>query len=586
MKKSFVLFFSPLVLFFGLVFFSQVDLQATAQSGPTKLPTTLSGVVADAAGPVSGATVQVMGAPNRTTTDKDGAFTLSGISWSKAVTLSAYEPGSMVGWVTFDPKAEDFAGVPQRIEIFLKPLPLKDNHEYAWFSFEGVSGSASCGLCHREYDEWKADAHSQAAQNPRFLTIYRGTNVAGELGQRTVYGNKGAALPPDPTKPYYGPGYKLDEPMRDGNCAACHTPLAAKISNQKNCGWSGCHTSLTSERATTSIMDPGVSPLGLTGDAAEGISCDFCHKVGGVRLDAETELPLPDMPGILSLRLYRPSGDDQVFFGTFGDVARRVSYSPIEAESKYCAACHYGVFGGVVGSGRVTGGALIYNSYGEWLDSPYSDPDTGKTCQDCHMPALDTKISVYPERGGIQRDYVELHNHTMPGVTDKELLQNSVTMRSKAQHNGDQLSVEVSITNDQTGHHIPTDAPIREMILIVEAVDAAGKPLPLNQGPMLPAYSGNYAGLPGKSFAKILRDDWTGEAPTAAYWRPVTIIEDTRLPAMKTDTTRYTFSLPAGKIAEVKIRLLFRRAFQQLAELKGWSDPDILMEEATIRVER
>ena len=52
-----------------------------------------------------------------------------------------------------------------------------------------------------------------------------------------------------------------------------------------------------------------------------------------------------------------------------------------------------------------------------------------------------------------------------------------------------------------------------------------------------PAYSGNYAGQPGKTFAKVLRDEWTGETPTAAYWRPVTIVEDTRLAALATDTT-------------------------------------------------
>jgi hypothetical protein len=202
------------------------------------------------------------------------------------------------------------------------------------------------------------------------------------------------------------------------------------------------------------------------------------------------------------------------------------------------------------------------------------------------MPVLDTKISVFPETGGIERDYVELHDHYMPGASDEKLLQNSVTMKSKTNRAGDRLNLEVSITNDQTGHHIPTDAPIRQMLLVVEAVDAAGKPLTLSQGPVLPEYSGNYANQPGKSFAKILKDTWTGEAPTAAYWRPVTVVEDTRLAAMATDTTRYAFNLPAGKTATVKVRLYFRRAFEELAKQKGWTDPDILMEQTTIQVEK
>ncbi len=488
-----------------------------------------------------------------------------------------------MGWATLNPGAAEWkAG--SAISITLKPLPEKDNNEYPWFSFEGVKGSASCGLCHREYGEWQADAHSQAAKNPRFITMYTGTDVKGRQGQPTQWGTYGGtALPADPSKPYYGPGFQLDTPNRAGNCATCHTPVASKAPNRQNCGWGGCHTALTIERSQ-GIIVPHTIPLPSSGDGAEGITCDFCHKVGDVLLDPKTRLPLPDMPGILSMRLYRPDEGQQVFFGTLVDVARRVSYSPLESKSEFCAPCHYGVFGGVVGTGTVTGGTLIYNSYGEWLDSPYSDPKTGQTCQQCHMPVSSANYFVFPERGGLTRDYVPLHDHTMPGASDEKLLQNAVTLKSTARREGDTLQVEVSVTNDKTGHHVPTDAPIRSMILVVEALDAGGKRLPLSQGPVNPAWAGNYAGQPGKSFAKVLKDEWTGETPTAAYWRPVSIVEDTRLAAMATDTTGYTFALPAGQAAQVKVRLIYRRAFQALAEQKGWTDPDFLMEEAMIPV--
>lgn len=588
MKKAFLLaVLTSLLLLTGFLFFAPVSAKTAGRlpAAGLQLPTTLTGAVVDAKGPVSGAEVQVKGTPNKTTTAKDGSFKLKGIDWTKPVTLVASAPNYFVGWIILDPTSPEWKGLPE-IKITLKPVYTTDNYQYNWFSFDGVKGSASCGLCHREYKEYLADAHSQSAQNPRFLSIYTGRNVQGQDGQRTVYGSNGKALPPDPSRPDYGPGYKLDEPMRNGNCATCHTPLAGKIANEKNCGWSGCHTNLTSERATTKIMDPGVSPLNLTGDAGEGVTCDFCHKVSGVVLDPRTKLPLADMPGILSMKLSRPSGDSQIFYGTFGDVTRRVSVSPIQSKSEFCAPCHYGVFGGIVGSGQVSGGVLVYNSYGEWLDSPYSNPKTGKTCQDCHMQVLDTAVSVFPEKGGTPRDYVPFHDHAMPGASDEKLLQNAVTMKSRTSRAGDKLQLEVSITNDQTGHHVPTDAPMREMILVVEAVDAAGKPLAFGQGPALPEWAGNYAGQPGKVFAKVLRDEWTGEFPTAAYWRPVTIVQDTRIAAKATDTTRYTFNLPAGQAARVNVRLIFRRANQELMQQKGWTDPDILMEADTIRVEK
>lgn len=326
-------------------------------------------------------------------------------------------------------------------------------------------------------------------------------------------------------------------------------------------------------------------PQFLDGDAAEGITCEFCHKIGDVVFDPETNLPRPDMPGILSVRLHRPADDSQqVFFGTLVDVTRQDTYLPLLSESEFCAGCHYGILGGVIGVGTVTGGVLVYSSYSEWLESPYSDPETGMTCQDCHMPVSSADWFVSPVRGGLTRDYVELHNHTMPGAADENLLQNSVTMESSAQRSGDQLQVQVSITNDQTGHHIPTDVPIRSMILVVEALDADGELLELLEGPVNPAFSGDYGGLPGRTFAKVLRDDWTGETPTAAFWRPVTIVEDTRLAALATDTTSYTFSAPAGTEVTVNARLIFRRAFYELMQQKGWNDPDILMEHETIQL--
>jgi hypothetical protein len=120
----------------------------------------------------------------------------------------------------------------------------------------------------------------------------------------------------------------------------------------------------------------------------------------------------------------------------------------------------------------------------------------------------------------------------------------------------------------------------------VTALDANGKTLVLSQGPALPTWTGNYSGQPGKTFAKVLKDEWTGETPTAAYWRPVSIVEDTRLAPYATDSSTYTFTLPAGSPASIKISLVYRRAYQQLEQQKGWTDADILMAESTITVEK
>jgi hypothetical protein len=64
----------------------------------------------------------------------------------------------------------------------------------------------------------------------------------------------------------------------------------------------------------------------------------------------------------------------------------------------------------------------------------------------------------------------------------------------------------------------------------------------------------------------------------------VRIVADTRLAAFATDISRYTFNAPIGKPATIEARLIFRRAFQQLAKWKGWDDPDIVMKQETITV--
>lgn len=579
------------IAFLAYLSFALVQAQASAPGGAVTTPTPppgvrISGVVANSEGPVAGATVRIYMTQNKTATAADGSFTLGGVNASRLFTVTAWAPGYYVGWTAVQPNSPEVtAGRP--ISITMKPHYTGDNPQYVWFSFEGVKGSESCGLCHTENPEWQADAHSQAAVNPRFLSLYAGTDVKGRKGPLTKFTALGKVVPPEPGQPDYGLGFRLDYPTRAGNCAACHTPLASKIPNTQNCGWLGCHTSVTAEWSQ-GIVPPGPMPLDLTGDAAEGITCDFCHKIGDVYLDPKTKLPLPDMPGILGYRLYRPVEGQQLFFGTFDDIPRRNTYLPLQQESAFCAPCHYGVFGGVVGVGHVAGGVLIYNSYGEWLESPYSDPKTGKTCQDCHMPTVDYNYIVFPERGGMAREGNLIHNHRMPGAADEALLQNSVTMTTTARLDAGRkrIVVDVSITNDKTGHHVPTDAPIRHMILVVQAKDGSGRPLALRSGPTLPGWAGNYAGQPGRTYAKVLRDEWTGEEPTAAYWRPVTIVADTRLAAYATDRSRYEFELPAGTgAATVEARLVYRRAFQKLMEQKGWQDPDIVMEQGTIALE-
>jgi hypothetical protein len=170
------------------------------------------------------------------------------------------------------------------------------------------------------------------------------------------------------------------------------------------------------------------------------------------------------------------------------------------------------------------------------------------------------------------------------GATDQASLQNAVSMTATAQLQAGQLLVNVQIINDKSGHNVPTDSPLRHVMLVVQAKDSQGKPLALRTGATLPTWAGNYAGQAGLAFAKVLRDSWTGETPTAAIWRPIEVVTDTRLAPFAMNRSSYAFALPTGIPASVEVRLIYRRAYQQLAEQKGWDDPDVVMEQATIQL--
>jgi len=472
-------------------------------------------------GPVAGATVRQKTTPNATTSAADGSFALGGLPEGITTTVTAWHEGFLVGWA-------DVVAPQDGVIISLKRHYTSDNSEYAWFPSNEPSDPISCINCMVANPQWQVNAHASSGTNPRFFSLYNGTDVQGTMP--------------------VAPGYKLDFPGTAGNCATCHAPAAAVR---------GPRTF-----AAADMND-------LQGVEREGVFCEFCHKVGHIYLDAASGLPYENAPGVLSMRLYRPEtgGAEQLFFGPFDDVTRRVSYSPVQKTSQFCAPCHqFSMWG-----------TPIYESFREWLESPY--PGLGIECQTCHMKPTGVDYFVYPEKGGLMREPQLIASHLQPGASNVELLQNTVEMTLAAEQVAGRLQVSVAITNTEAGHHVPTDFPGRHMILLVTATSGRDSPLPLLSGPTVAAWGGEVAGRPGKAYAKVLRDVITGESPVVSYWRQTLIESDNRIPAFGSDVSSYDFALPegGGQIG-VEARLLFRRAFQSLVDQRGWDLGEITME--------
>ena len=538
----------------------------------------VSGVVRDSTGAtLGGAVVRVKASPTSTVTDAAGRFTLEGFPPARRVRVTAWRDGHHIGGANAWPWNS-------ALDLVLSPYPQIDETEYAWQppAAEGRSAVSAwvtersldlaaavsvdrllkplsdhvelgCQDCHPSiYEAWSQSAHALGATNVRFTTMYNGTNSQGDRSPATRYVSSRdygrIPVPPDTSEPYYGPGFKLDFPDTAGNCATCHLPT------------------LVAEES------PYADPNQASGVHAQGTHCDFCHKTSAVALNPQTGAPYPNRSGALSIELMR-STEPGLFFGPYDDVDfGRDTYSPLFAQSDVCASCHSASFWGVP----------IYQSFNEWQASPYAAE--GTTCQHCHMAPDGVTTNIAPRRGGVERDPRTISTHRFPGASDDALLQGAAELDVVVSRDAERLSVEVSVTNASAGHHLPTGSPLRQILLIVSATDEQGRELPLDEGAVLPQWAGDLAGTPGAYFAKILEQLWTGQAPTAAFWTPTRIAEDSRLPARATRTSRYSFAASGTSEVTVEARLLLRRAYDELATQNGWSMSDVLMAREQVSV--
>jgi Cytochrome c554 and c-prime len=487
-----------------LVFF-----RAPAESsGPTRTdgPDDLTGTVRDN---VAGACVRFKGTVVSTVSDDAGRFRLPRPSGVARITAS--KEGYCIAGTSAD---------VMPLSLALVRLPETDNEDYRWVSSTPGAGRHDCGNCHEDiYREWSVSAHSRSAIGKRFLNLYDGSDWVGRAGA----------------------GWSLlrDNPNGAGVCNSCHVPTMPFDA------------------------DAYFDIRNAKGVAAQGVHCDYCHKIEGV---GDGKLGVSH--GRFNLRLLRPT-EGQLFFGPLDDVDRgEDSFSSLYRDSRYCASCHEGTVFGVA----------VYTTFSEWQASPAAR--AGKQCQTCHMAPTGRMTNVAPDHGGIERDPKTLANHRFFAGSPEEMLRGAVSLSATARREGGTVRAEAEVRADGAGHRLPTGFIDRHLLLVVEAFDADGKPLPVKDGPVLPSVAGKaLAGGAGKLYAKLLKD-FDGHSP-APFWKADPDAVDTRLVPGEPD--RLTFVFPEGT-TRLRLRLLYRRFWQQVADEKRWPDNEIVIAEREVSV--
>ncbi len=362
------------------------------------------------------------------------------------------------------------------------------------------SPADSCRSCHpNHYNEWSGSMHAYALKDPVFAAVR-------DVGQ-SVY------------------AFALD-----GACEKCHSPIGQRSGEIK---WGPYDIS------------------GLSPQSQEGIGCDLCHTITAINSISNAGIVLS--PG------------DTKYGSIKNPVANnfhKSEFHPLYHESAYCGACH----------DLITDSGLELEAvFREWQQGGLAV--TGKSCFDCHMETYQGPATP----GGPVRT---LHRHSMEGADlalidfpfKAEQLQRVTNMLRSALSlqveapatvaSGGQLNFQVKLTNDNTGHNVPTGVPFnRQMWLSIVVQNQAGAVLYSSGG--LDANEDlmdEHSQFPERDTAlfnaqaTMLRAD---SIPTGATWEAAYLTN----PSLRAGETRiidYGFVVPSGTTGDLTLAVELR----------------------------
>ena len=189
------------------------------------------------------------------------------------------------------------------------------------------------------------------------------------------------------------------------------------------------------------------------------------------------------------------------------------------------------------------------------------------------MAPTGTLTNIASGHGGIPRDPRTLASHGLLPGGRAAMLRQCLHVSGRLERAGGEARAVVEVRADNVGHRVPTGFPDRHLVLVVDGLTADGRPLPARAAPLLPGVAGkDLAGRAGRLYAKVLKD-FDGRIP-APFWRADPDLTDTRLVPGSTDRLEVMFP---GEVRQIRVRLLYRRSWPQVAETKDWPDNEIVL---------
>ncbi|WP_406660080.1 multiheme c-type cytochrome [Methanolobus sp. ZRKC3] len=375
------------------------------------------------------------------------------------------------------------------------------------YSSDEFTLTSKCTSCHAfAYSEWEGTMHSNAYVDPFYLKEVEAAS-------------------------------KDTDGLVDTFCSRCHTPIG-----------------VVSEEI------PPIDGSQMSEIAKEGVQCDFCHTVSG-------------STGVGNAPFIVTPGDTK--WGPFDDsksAFHESEYLELQTRSEFCGMCHEVI--------HPVNGLVIDDTYSTWKSGPYAQEDV--SCQDCHMTPGITKFEANPGRAGSgapKREHISLHSivggnafitEMLGAGKEKQLaierLQKAASLEIEVPDTavaGEEVKVEVHITNSGAGHNIPTGvSEIRQIWLELKVTDSTEKEIYLTGN--LDS-SGNIAERT-MVYNNVLGDEQGNE--TISFWLADRVLSDNRIGPKETVTEEYIFTLPENVNYPVLVEatLNYRSAPQELID--------------------
>lgn len=338
------------------------------------------------------------------------------------------------------------------------------------------SGSQNCAECHDGISDestgedvsivkaWQGTMMANAAIDPLYLA-----KVASEIKRN--------------------PDFK---DVIEEKCSRCHMPMAHVEADYTN------------------------DPIGMSGDgflnsentyynaAKDGVSCTLCHQI-------ENDSKLGTTEGFSGEFVVNTNniGNARKIYGPYDNLRQakqmtnRVEftpeYSPHMNDSKLCASCHNLNTPVIDAQGNLSD--LTFPEQAVYTEWEYSDFNTTKSCQDCHMPTTEGSVVIF---SGGSTPRLPFHQHKFLGANTYmlEIIKNNRTklgaLADEARFNESisdtrdflQAAANVNIisksfssstlnfsvlVSNHSGHKFPTSLPSRRVWLHVKVTNSSNQ---------------------------------------------------------------------------------------------------------------